>query len=571
MTPRILELTATLLARDRNHPSVFTWSICNESSFGYGFKRAHEWLRQADPRRPDAGSFDPGSLELHAQHNPITLAGIGELAKLNQPVLWDECWCVFQGIWGDVGEMWVDPGIRDYYAVPLPAIYARMMASPNLAGTQIWCWADDLFCVPHRGFEYGRQATACHFLEGQYQLPGRGLVGDAPWGVVDGWRRRKPEFWITKKLHSPVKVAEGPLPLPEAGQPLRVPVANEYDFTDLAEVRVHWELGGERGSASATGGPHTQGVVTVQPRRPVAAGDVLTLAFTDHAGREVDAYRLPLGHPNPAQPAWRDPGDAPLQILPENYLAGRGTRVVGAGFELAFDDATGALRRGVCLGQPLLLDAPRVHVLPSATPDRALPDPRTWHLDALSVRPEGANVRVLVRGRYEHLAGSYEWRIAPTGQIRVVSTFRYTGEKLLARELGLALAVPKTRDLLRWQRAAEWSVYPPDHIGRPTGWTHALAPHADRRPPTWSWADDNAPMGSNDFRSTKRHLQWATITGADGVGLCSSPTAPTICAPASTRTESPSALATGTGAPTWACGSGPATTARASPSAPVTS
>ena len=48
-TPRIMQLTAELVARDRNHPSVFMWSLCNESGFGYGFERSHEWVRAADP------------------------------------------------------------------------------------------------------------------------------------------------------------------------------------------------------------------------------------------------------------------------------------------------------------------------------------------------------------------------------------------------------------------------------------------------------------------------------------------------------------------------------------------
>ena len=58
---------AELLARDGHHPSVFVWSICNESAFGYGFERSHEWLRKTDPSRPNAGSYDRGSLEILAR------------------------------------------------------------------------------------------------------------------------------------------------------------------------------------------------------------------------------------------------------------------------------------------------------------------------------------------------------------------------------------------------------------------------------------------------------------------------------------------------------------------------
>ena len=519
LTPRVMQLNAELLARDRNHPSVFIWSVCNESSFGYGLERSHQWLRAADPSRPNAGSWGGGSLEILAQHNPITLAGIAEMEQQPKPVLWDECWCIYQGIFGDVAEMWLDPGIRDYYAEPLPAIYARMMRSRNIAGSQIWAWSDDLFCVPNRGLEYGRETTRSHFIENQYRLPGRGLVGDAPWGVVDGWRRKKPEFWITKKLHSPVKLAETPAPLPAPGQPIRLAVENQYDFTDLAELRIDWQLGAEHGVARAAVPPHQSGELVLKPAHRPVAGQFLGLEFRDHAGRLVDAYRLPVGQSVPSMPELRAPGSAPLRIVDENYLAGQGTRVVGRGFELAFDRATGALRRGVAFGQALLLETPRVHVLPSATPFSSLPNPLTWRLEKLEVRPEGSNVLVQLRGSYEHFEGAYDLLIGPEAALTVQSAFKYTGPKLLAREIGLAFSVPKDCDLLRWQRRAEWSVYPGDHIGRPLGQTRAFAAHPQELPPTWPWAADNSPMGCNDFRSTKRHIDWAAIGYPAGPGV----------------------------------------------------
>jgi beta-galactosidase len=87
-------------------------------------------------------------------------------------------------------------------------------------------------------------------------------------------RRPKPEFWITKKLHSPVKIFEKPLPLPAKGEPIRVPVENQYDFTDLAELKIAWEIGGEKDEVAASVPPRSTGVLLLKPQRMPERGDI---------------------------------------------------------------------------------------------------------------------------------------------------------------------------------------------------------------------------------------------------------------------------------------------------------
>ena len=518
LAPRILQLTAELLARDRNHPCVPFWSLCNESEFGYDFARSHEWVRMADPSRPTSAATS-ADLEIATLHNPISLARIDQHEKLRQPLLFDESLCIYQGIFNDVAEMWVDPGMRDYYAVPLPAIYERFMASKVTQGSMIWCWADDLFCVPGRGYEYGRGTTRSHFLEETYRVPGRGLVGDAPWGVVDGWRRPKPEFWITKKLHSPIKLTDSPLALPPASEPIRIPVENQYDFTNLAELQIHWTLGEAKGVVRADVPPRSRGVLEVRPPRIVKDGEILALSFEDRAGRLVDSYRLPLGRERSHEPTYEKSSGTTLSLREEDVLAGPCVTIVGKDFQLAVDRESGQLRRGVAGGYPLLLELPAPHLLPTHRPLQPLPDRLSWHLDKLDVRRDGDRVRLTIHGHYQHFQGGHEVTITPSGEITVASSFTYTGEEIRVREIGCRFSVPRDCDVLEWDRRALWSVYPPDHIGRPGGSARAFVGHARAVPPTWPWAEDDSPMGSNDFRSTKRAIFWAGLHYPAGPGI----------------------------------------------------
>jgi hypothetical protein len=79
----------------------------------------------------------------------------------------------------------------------------------------------------------------------------------------------------------------------------------------------------------------------------------------------------------------------------------------------------------------------------------------------------------------------------------------------------MVFIVPGACELLEWDRQAEFSVYPPDHIGRPHGQARPVADHGTKLPPTWAWSADNSPRGCADFRSTKRHINWATLRYPD--------------------------------------------------------
>lgn len=518
LAPHIVQLTAEMVARDRNHPSVFMWSLCNESDFGRGSQASHEWIRSADPSRPTSAATS-ADLEVATLHNPITIARIEENERRKQPLIFDEAFCIFQGIFGDAGEMWVDPGIRDAYVEPLPQIYRRFMESSVTCGSMIWCWADDIFCVPGRGLEYGRGSTKVHWLEGAYRLPGRGLVGDAPWGIVDGWRRPKPGFWIVRKLHSPIKIPEEVLPLPKPGEPLRVPVSNEFDFTDLAEIEGDWSIGSEHGTLEMHVPPHSSGELLIKTRKVPRPGAVLELSFYHSDGTAVDTYRLPIGRVDADPPPVERLAGKTLQVGDEDLLSGSAVRVAGGGFEIAFDRIGGGLKRCTGFGQALLLEMPALHVLPTGRPLEPRPNWRDWRMRSLDVKLTGRTVKVHEEGSYPDFDGAYEWEITPSGAITIHASFVYNGPDLWAREVGMRFSVPRDCDVLEWYRKAEWSVYPPDHIGRPRGTASAFPRHSTSLPPGWGWSSDLSPNGSNDFRSTKRHVYWAAIRYPGGPGI----------------------------------------------------
>jgi len=516
LTPRVMQLNCELVARDRNHPSVFMWSICNESTVGFGLWRSREWVQNADPSRPTGASYQPdGSMDFAVRHNPITFNEMTELEKtLKVPVIWDECWCIWQDIWGDAEEIWIDPGIRDYYIEPYRNLYKHFIKSPVVQGTEIWAWSDDIFLLPGAGIEYGRGDTPRFYEHEQYSMPGRGVAGDAQWGVVDGWRRRKPEFWHTKKLHSPVKVKETRLPLEKT---VKLQVENEYDFLNLSQLSIAWQCGSAKGTVKPDVAPHTAGTIEIELPNQPKDGDVLGLAIADKLG-VVDRYQFVFGK-SAADIPWKPLAGQKLQYETQNALNGSTRFIVGDHFEIGVNLENGWLRRGTVNGVQVLRSLPELHFLVTGDPSKNLTDPRHWKAQSCEVQEAEGKCIVTLKGRYPTIKASYTYTIHPNGQIDAECEYENLGDEYEAREIGLRMEVPKANDLLKWDRNAEFSVYPEDHIGRPRGQAKAFDRHKQSIPPKNEWAYDNTPLGTTDFRSTKRNINWGLIGLEKGPGI----------------------------------------------------
>jgi beta-galactosidase len=375
--------------------------------------------------------------------------------------------------------------------------------------------------VPGRDSEYGRGSIGrpLHFLDYIYHLPGRGIVGDAPWGIVDGWRRKKPEFWHVKMLFSPVHIRVRDLPDWKPGLPATFTVDNRYDFTNLSELTLAWSVGNQRGTLHPNIAPHASGQISIPVGAQTTLGDSLSLQFLDQKGGLVYPHRMQLGIA-PASPAALEKPGSLRYLHNPSWLGGPMERFIGDNFEIAFDGANGRIRRALVDRHSVLYQTPKLHVQPIEATLEEFPIFETWRLTKpLDIHSAGNDYEIIETGTYRDFSGELRFRITPVGALRVSYDFTYTGTDVRAREIGLQFEMPRWCDTLHWRRRGEWTVYPDDHIGRNEGITTAHAPGPQTVPPTQPYAQDDTPLGTNDFRSTKRNFFFASLADKEGYGV----------------------------------------------------
>ncbi len=498
----IARVTLETIQRDRSHPSVIIWSLANESLWGPNFVYSFELANQLDPSRPKSfhdqawGKFnDEGSAAQIAVYHYPAPEEANHPDRLGRPMLFGE-YCHLNCY--NREEIVTDPGVRDAWGEAIADMWERMYAGENCLGGAIWSGIDDVFDLPN-----GR------------------CVGYGEWGPIDGWRREKPEYWHVKKAHSPIRIKPERLPDLHPGDPIEFTVENRNDFTNLSEIAIDWKIGDASGKATADIPPHAAGTLALPPLAQPATDSAVELTFTSPRGFVIDTFRVPIGEDKlasektaPSKSSARPPE---LSSDNDSFFV----RAEGGSYRI--DRKTGQIRSAEANGETVLSGGPVLMLLPlkggqCATEHSADIAPfnavcTEWNAESVETRQTSDGVVVQVKGAYKEASGAYTMTIDGAGGLRVAYRFAVK-DKLDPRQTGMVFRVPRAFDRLEWQRDAQWSVYPDDHIGRPHGVARAFAPNEVAAAPAQArpYSLDSNALGTNDFRSSKRHVRWASLT-----------------------------------------------------------
>lgn len=531
-TTAILTPTSAMVDLFASHPSVIIWSMANESHFNDYFIRSNEMVKALDPSRltvfDDAFSKKENDrcdiLSIHYPGMPYDAVAPSD----PRPLFLGE---YFFPICHEQTDVWIDPGLREAWghghADPSSAwakqcneqfdkpgahpgaksgFWDHIVASEQLIGGAIWALLDEPF----------------YFKDGTHA--GYAWVHGF-WGLLDAWRRPKPEYELSKHIFSPVWFPKRTATFTTGQKAVTIPVENRYSFTDLNELQFEWMLGEHKGVLTADGAPGTVSNITLPVPEGASEGDAILLRIMKD-GALVDDLMIHLGQaktrpvpqPSAGAPAWREEGDSII--------------VEGNGFTLVLDRKNGDLQPSDSRFSSPVRSFPSLHLtrydfgdfIPDAPRYGVLPDTATRQVESVSVHDTGNALAITIKDRYEYFAGQTTWVIDRAGVGKVTTDYTYSGDELNAREIGIRFLVDRACDTLSWQRWSEWDTFPTDSICRTEGtatvW-RAGTEGADQEgvEPDWPWGQDQTELGTADFRGIKFCIYQASLTAKSGYGV----------------------------------------------------
>ena len=231
-----LDRTIRMFERDKNHPSIVTWSLGNEAGNGDNFYATYKWLKENDSTRPT--QYEGAT---HYENTDIQAPMYDRIPQLikyaendpKRPLILCEYSHAMGNSLGNFKDYW--DVIRKYDV---------------LQGGFIWDWVDQGLVAEttdgQKYWGYGGDFGAAH------------LQHDANFclnGIVNPDRTPHPGLEELKKVYQNIKFTEANFKTGE------VKVTNEYFFTNLNNFKIDWELFQE-GKKIESG---SIGVIDVEP------------------------------------------------------------------------------------------------------------------------------------------------------------------------------------------------------------------------------------------------------------------------------------------------------------------
>jgi len=387
-----------------------------------------------------------------------------------------------------------------------PGAWSYIYASKHCIGSTIWSGVDDIAFLPD-----GRVVSSEN--------------GNAYWGLIDGWRRPKPELWLSKFVFSPVWFPVRQLDYKTGQTTVRVPVENRYSFLDLNQFEFIWEVNGEKGKARINLPPASKGEIEIPIRMATPERSTMLVRVMNGKDEVVNASLalgqrkpFPLPKPKAGAPKWTDDGKV--------------ITIEGQDFSMVFDRSTGDFDATNPRHKGPIMTFPSLHITRhdfgdlnrKKSPYTEFPDSRTRVVETVTVAKVPEGLELMVKDRYENFAGAVRWLMDRNGTGNISYNYTYNGDDLDSREIGIKVLLPAGYDRIEWRRWSEWGIFPEDCICRTQGEANARRDQKwPEQPanvkPSWPWSQDQTELGTADFRSIKFCIYEASLTTSDGSGV----------------------------------------------------
>ena len=515
-TKKYLSQLEEMVQNHKNHPSVIIWSIGNENAFGTNFEKSCEWVKKNDPTRPVIFSYPgkaPDSVKVYdvlSMHYPGLSGDMNQYGKTTtafsckaMPVIFDEwahvaCYNLFT-----IKE---DPNIRDFWGQSLDSMWAKTFEAAGGLGGAIWGMIDETFMLPDSlpGFNEWWGKTDKHIIPAEYA--GK-TVGYGEWGIVDTWRRKKPEFWNTKKAYSPVKLLRTMFALP-TGDALDVPVYNRFNHSNLAELTMRYSYGDYVGVLNPGNiKPHATGTLSI-PLHHWIRGEPISVEFLDAKDRCIDKYMLSFKAENSAA---EKASTAKVRISEDEHHL---TLICENDARIIFDKTTGLIENIQNLHDALSLRGPFLNLRTKGESiNYAYYQINNygagWKLTDFRVKQDDGKAIVSVKGKCRDIPSvAFEMSVSADGKIK--AKYKATGiPKEYIREIGVKFELEDVVDSLSWRRDAYWSLYPANYLSAPEGQIslYSHVPQIYRKAPQKEWPFDTKSFyydGTDDDSTGKR-------------------------------------------------------------------
>jgi hypothetical protein len=532
-TGRYLSQLEEMVKNHRNHPSIIIWSIGNENTFGSNFLESYKWMKENDLTRPIIYSYPgqvPDSLpmyELISMHYPSWQGNLSQYKietegfnSATMPMLFDE--------WAHVAcynnfELQEDPNVRSFWGQSLDSMWTYLFEAEGGLGGAIWCMLDETFMMPEDldGFNEWWGILDENVIPATFKGP---VVGYGEWGIVDTWRRKKPEFWGTKKAYSPTKIYSKTLNEFKAGEELIVPVHNRFDHTNFSELKINWGYGQQSGQLSKMDlEPHRKGQL-VFPANNWNTDEKLNIQFFQYDTLLVDEYNIQLGEKEMKLP---ELSKGSLEISETE----KKVSIAGKAYTLDINKETGLIENLRVNNEIIIHSGPYINLrLPGKRVQYSTVQmedyARDWQLKKLDYTIEEGIAHIRIEGKYEFIKASFLIRFDTYGVLTIDYQIDGGSANTLIQEAGIKFIAGDSFEKLEWERDSYFTAYPPDHLGRPVGSVDMgeIPTMNYRQEPCHEWGMDaqgfyyfglkkKLPY-TNTVRSLKENIYSYTLTGA---------------------------------------------------------